>query len=127
MEICWDSQCDSVAPQHHVWWYPTGPLTFIPIHAARLGKGKIDVSHLVISSYLTTLNSFFQSREKVAQDIRGQDKFLAVSQPDTLGQVSLPLSMVEVETVMRMASSVSWPNDYFNPAEQSRCDSRHRF
>jgi hypothetical protein len=19
---------------HHIWWYPTGPLTFIPIHAA---------------------------------------------------------------------------------------------
>jgi CHAT domain-containing protein len=115
MEIHWDLEYeyDSVAPQRRVWWYPTGPLTLIPIHAAGLGKGKIDVSHLVISSYLTTLDSFFQSQEKVAQNIRGQHKLLAVSQPNTPGQVPLPLSMAEVETVMHMASLVSWPNEDF--------------
>ena len=36
-----------VASERCIWWYPTGPLTFIPIHAAEPGKDKINVSRLV--------------------------------------------------------------------------------
>jgi hypothetical protein len=28
-------------PQHRIWWYLTGPLTFIPIHAAGPDRGPL--------------------------------------------------------------------------------------
>jgi hypothetical protein len=65
-------------PQRRIWWYPTGPLTFIPIHAARSSKGDIDVSHLVISSYVTTLGSLAQKKTGHST-MTGQLKLLALS------------------------------------------------
>jgi CHAT domain-containing protein len=100
----------SGAPQRRIWWYPTGPLTFLPIHAAGPGKGVVDASRLVISSYITTLSSF-QSHKKQQNGVIGQPKLLAVSQPDTPGQASLPLSTKEAETVVHVASSAGWSRD----------------
>lgn len=56
----------STAPKNHIWWYVTGPLTFIPIHAAGTATAvdAVDVSRLVISSYITTLSSLFQAKRK---------------------------------------------------------------
>jgi hypothetical protein len=48
-------------PQHRIWWYPTGPLTFIPIHAAGPENG--NVSRIIISSYVTSLNSLLHAQE----------------------------------------------------------------
>jgi hypothetical protein len=91
-------------PQQRIWWYPTGPLTFIPIHAAGPGKGDIDVSRLVISSYVTTLSSLFQAHTIREQDLVGRPKLLAVSQQDTPGQESLPRKRGVV-------SSAGWLNE----------------
>jgi tetratricopeptide (TPR) repeat protein len=102
---------DSDAPQQHIWWYPTGPLTFIPIHAAGPGKGETDVSRLVISSYVTTLSSLFQAHKIHKEDIMGRLKLLAVSQPNTPGQDSLPLAAEEVDNVVQVVSSAGWPNE----------------
>jgi tetratricopeptide (TPR) repeat protein len=99
---------NSDQPQHRIWWYPTGPLTFIPIHAAGPGRG-IDVSRLVCSSYVTTLSSHFHAKKKMELGVKGQLKLLAVSQPETPGQESLPLSMDEVDTVVQAVSSAGWP------------------
>jgi CHAT domain-containing protein len=96
------------APWRRIWWYPTGPLTFIPIHAAGPGDGKIDVSRLVISSYVNTLGSLLQAQKTQRQEIIGQRKLLAVCQSDTPGQRSLPLSTVEVDNVVQVVSSMGW-------------------
>jgi CHAT domain-containing protein len=102
----------SGAPQRRIWWYPsTGMLTFIPIHAAGLGKGEIDVSHLVISSYVTTLSALFEARKKVDHNIVGRLKLLAVSLPDTPGQECLPLSVQEVDKVVHVVSSAGSRTD----------------
>jgi len=77
-------------PQHRIWWYTTGPLTFIPIHAAGPGKSAVDVSRLVISSHLTTLASFFQMQEKNRLSSTGRFKFLSISLTDTPSAV-MPL------------------------------------
>jgi CHAT domain-containing protein len=98
----------SDSPQHHIWWYPTGPLTFIPLHAAGPGEAEIDVSRLVISSYVTTLSSLFRMQKDIVQGVVGQQKFLAVSQPDTPGQEPLPLASKEVDTVMQVVTSTGW-------------------
>jgi hypothetical protein len=50
-------------PNHQIWGYPAGPLTFIPIYATGPEKGDIDVSRMVISSYVTTLNALHQAQK----------------------------------------------------------------
>jgi tetratricopeptide (TPR) repeat protein len=102
---------NSDAPKRRIWWYPTGPLTFIPIHAAGPGKNENDASHLVISSYVTTLGSLFQAQKKWRQCDFKRPKFLAVSQQDTPGQESLPLAMEEVDKVLQIVNSAGWPKE----------------
>jgi tetratricopeptide (TPR) repeat protein len=109
MGLCLNSNLDG--PQCHIWWYPTGPLTFIPIHAAGPGKGQVDTSHLVISSYVTTLSQFFKAKQKYTPTIMRQSKFLAISQSDTPGQKSLPLSTKEADKVIQMVSWAGWPTE----------------
>ena len=41
----------SVPPQRRIWWYPTGPLTFIPIHAVGSGS-RVNASRLVLPRLL---------------------------------------------------------------------------
>ena len=59
-QIVISSKGHGVVPQDQIWWYPTGPLTFNLIHAAG-PRRDVDVSCLVISSYVTTLDSLFQA------------------------------------------------------------------
>ncbi|KIM82041.1 hypothetical protein PILCRDRAFT_8274 [Piloderma croceum F 1598] len=83
-------------PQRRIWWYPTGSLTFIPIHAAGPGKGAADVSQLIISSYVTTFGSLLQVHKRNRQHTMKGIKFLAVSQPNTSGLCPLPQSTLEI-------------------------------
>ena len=69
---------NSGPPQRRIWWYPTGPLTFIPIHASGRGKGGIDVSHFVVSSYVTILGSRFHVRKNIERGVKGRLKLFAV-------------------------------------------------
>jgi hypothetical protein len=80
----------TVPPRHRVWWYPTGPLTFLPIHAAGPRSEVVDVGQLVISSYVTTLGSLLRSQKKhESRAIKPQPKFLSISQSKTPGEIEL--------------------------------------
>jgi CHAT domain-containing protein/tetratricopeptide (TPR) repeat protein len=103
---------NALLSRRRIWWYPTGPLTFLPIHAAGPGRGPIDVSRLVVSSYVTTLDSLYQAQKRNMQNSPGQRKFLSISQPDTPGQSSLPRSAEEVEKVIEVACSAGWPKEH---------------
>jgi TPR repeat protein len=92
-------------PQRRIWWYPTGPLTFIPIHAAGPTNGVIDVSRIIISSYVTTLNSLFQTQQTNSPASIERLALLAISQPNTPGQTPIPQSTQEVQGVVKMARS----------------------
>lgn len=96
-------------PQRRIRWYVTGPLTFIPIHAA--GSGGVDVTRLVISSYVTTLSSLFQVQKNIGISVAGSLKLLAVSQPDTPGQMPLPISTEEVEKIVEVACLAGWSKE----------------
>jgi hypothetical protein len=98
-------------PRRRIWWYPTGPLTFIPIHAAGPGNGANDASQLVISSYVTTLESLHQAQKKTRQISQEQQKFLAISQPQTPGQNCIPQSQDEVNGVVQLLHSSGWLKD----------------
>ena len=95
-------------PQHRIWWYSTGPLTFIPIHAAGKKSEAPDVSQLVISSYVTTLQSLFQAHTKIGPVLKEHQGLLGISQSKTPHQPDLPLTMKEVDSMVEVFSSSGW-------------------
>jgi CHAT domain-containing protein len=99
-----------VFPQRRIWWYTTGPLTFILIYAAGPGKNAVDVSCLVISSHLTTLASFFWMQEKNQLSPTGLFKFLAIGLTDTPGQFHLPETRNEVTMAIEIVRSAGCPD-----------------
>jgi CHAT domain-containing protein len=88
-----------------IWWCATGPLAFLPIHAAGIyGKSApgYDISDYVVSSYTPTLNALInatQSRELLWK-FQG---LLAVSQPNTPEQSQLPNTTVEMTHIKQHA------------------------
>jgi tetratricopeptide (TPR) repeat protein len=103
----------AVTPQRRIWWYPTGLLTFIPIHAAGPGTGATDAGRLVISSYITSLDMLLQAqnKNKQLQDTTSGPRLLAVSQPETSGLCPLPRAIVEVERLVHAFQSAAVHSD----------------
>ena len=103
----------TVTAQRRIWWYPTGPLTFIPIHAAGPGGAvATDVSRLVISSYVTYLDSLLQAQKRHRQNTAiHRLKLLAVSQPNTPNLPVLPQSIAEVDKLVEAVHSAAGCSD----------------
>lgn len=93
-----------------VWWCVTGPLTFLPIHAAGIynenttGSG-FNISDYVVSSYTPTLNAIINATgsHKASQTFQG---LLAVCQQNTPGQSPLPNTKVELTQIQQLATNV---------------------
>jgi hypothetical protein len=71
-----------------LWWCPTGPLMFLPLHAADLDG--------VVASYTPTLRALVQARS-AAGPAGGDGRMLAVSVADPPGEVPLPQAERELE------------------------------
>src|ERR1700733_7256047 len=99
------SKVSQTADPPRIWWCATGPLAFLPIHAAGIyGKSAPghNISDYVVSSYTPTLNVIInatQSREMLRK-FRG---LLAMCQPNTPGQSELPNTKVEVTKIQQHA------------------------
>jgi CHAT domain-containing protein len=78
-----------------IWWCPTGPLAYLPVHAAghhdRPGESLFDRA---ISSYTPGLRTFAASRRR---DDSGT--LLAIVIPDTPDQSPLPYAQAELEAL----------------------------
>jgi CHAT domain-containing protein len=90
----------------HATWCATGPLAFLPIHAAgeyeTLGEGGLKVSDFVVSSYTATLSALLQPPLVIPPDLQSPStKILVVSQPDTPGCSPLPSVREEVASLKR--------------------------
>ena len=90
-----------------IWWCPTGPLTFLPIHAAGIydnSSSTVNIFDYVVSSYTPTLNALIIASEthEVCREFRG---LLAVSQPNTPGQLPLPNTKVEIAEIQKRAGN----------------------
>ncbi|KAF7363171.1 hypothetical protein MVEN_00669600 [Mycena venus] len=90
-----------------IWWCPTGPLAFLPIHAAGLyGENQavgFKLSDFLISSYtpsLTALIEGFRPRPKSQEDLQ----LLAVTQPSADGQLYIPGTREEIKSIQRHAA-----------------------
>ena len=82
-------------PLKRIWWCPTGPLTFLPLHAATtdIASQNHETSKFVISSYIPTVNSLIEARVKESQAFSG---LLAVGMIDSPGHASLPNAKQEI-------------------------------
>jgi CHAT domain-containing protein len=89
-----------------IWWCPTGPLAFLPIHAAGLyGNNQTfgsKLSDFRISSYtpsLTALIQGYQAQSESKEDL----KLLAVTQPSAKAQSYIPGTQDEIKRIKKHA------------------------
>jgi len=94
---------NSNAKLPRIWWCPTGPLAFLPIHAAGIYKqGKCipgqTLSEFAVSSYSPTVNVCYSSKsaDNSCNSLAG---LLMISQPNTPGQARIPFARDEVEKI----------------------------
>jgi hypothetical protein len=81
-----------------LWWSPTGPLNFLPLHAAgRHDTPGASVIDRVVSSYTPTLRALLHSRSYPPSPHRSA---LVVAMPETPGQVALPATVGEVAAIL---------------------------
>ena len=84
-----------------VWWCPTGPLTFLPLHAAgrhdRSGEAVLD---RFISSYAPTLLLLRQMRQRVTLSA-SKGRPLIVALPATPGQKNIPDADQEADAFVK--------------------------
>ncbi|KAJ7082497.1 CHAT domain-containing protein [Mycena epipterygia] len=86
-----------------LWWCPTGPFAFLPIHAAGLyGPLLTDcVSDYVVSSYTPTLSSLLDPPTQTASPF----KMTAVIQPTTDNYSDLPATVEELARIKQQVPS----------------------
>ena len=88
-----------------IFWCPTGPFSFLPIHAAGLyhtAEPGTKVSDFVISSYLPTLTSLASSPQNSLHDPSSKLRLLAVPQPPTDGLGSLFSVKHEIDSIREL-------------------------
>ncbi|SJK99811.1 uncharacterized protein ARMOST_03122 [Armillaria ostoyae] len=96
-----DSSSESNPPR--LWWCPTGPLSFLPLHAAGLydttARGT-KVYEFVASSYTPTVGILADIINQRSEEFSG---LLTVCQPHTPGQNPIPKTEDEVCSVVQVA------------------------
>ncbi|KAJ7219647.1 CHAT domain-containing protein [Mycena rebaudengoi] len=87
-----------------IWWCPTGPLAFLPIHAAGLyGQDQAfgsKLSDFLISSYTLSLTALIQGFSPHSES-QAELQLLTVTQPSAEGQSHLPGTQEEIECIQR--------------------------
>jgi CHAT domain-containing protein len=95
-----------ISDPSRIWWCPTGPLAFLPLHAAGLypkddsskpAPGSC-ISDFVISSYAQTVTTLINGFKKSGTISSG---ILLISQPETPGLSPLPGTVPETEAVQQ--------------------------
>ncbi|KAJ7865821.1 CHAT domain-containing protein [Mycena leptocephala] len=89
-----------------IWWCPTGPLAFLPIHAAGLyGKDQAfssELSDFLISSYTPSLTALIQGYRPQSEPQAGL-QLLAITQPPAEGQSYIPGTQKEIKCIEQHA------------------------
>ncbi|KAJ7473037.1 TPR-like protein [Mycena galericulata] len=89
-----------------IWWCPTGPLAFLPIHAAGLyGEDEAfgsKLSDFLISSYTPSLTALIQGYRQQSESEVGL-QLLAITQPSADGQSYIPGTQEEIQCIKQHA------------------------
>jgi len=103
----WTSICAPVlaavdpAPGQRMWWIPTGPLGFLPLHAADgQAPGESTLSR-VVSSYTPSVRALAHARTRAGSERSAQT--LVVGMPCTPGEADLPDALLEAKLVSQRA------------------------
>ncbi|KAG8735340.1 hypothetical protein FRC10_010691 [Ceratobasidium sp. 414] len=84
-----------------ITWCTTGPLAFLPLHAAGCySESKARTYRYAVSSYVPTLSVLSKSSRAPVNQFQG---ILAVSQEDTAGYVPLPGTVAELDQIQQLA------------------------
>jgi hypothetical protein len=88
-----------------VWWCPTGPLTFLPLHAAGpyTRGGGPDTSKRVVSSYTSTLGALLRAQSMSPQYQGTQIGVVAMT--ETPRQAPLRKASAEIDIICKRAQS----------------------
>ncbi|KAF9036312.1 CHAT domain-containing protein [Panaeolus papilionaceus] len=82
--------------KERIWWCPTGPLAFLPIHSAGpYEKDEPGLPELVASSYTPTLHSLIRAAKAAPESFR----LLAIGQPNTPDHPPLPGAKREMAAI----------------------------
>ncbi|VDB87841.1 unnamed protein product [Peniophora sp. CBMAI 1063] len=85
----------------HITWCPTGPLAYLPLHAAGLYRDPSGprVFDVVASSYIPSLTALLRCANGLAQHTGQIPTMLLVTQPATPGQSPLPGTIAERDAI----------------------------
>jgi len=96
----------------HIRWCPTGPLAFLPIHAAGIyntdGTVLCSLADIAISSYTPSLSALLNSSQRNVSE-QSNIEVLVVSQSNTPGASPLPGTEKELQYIRRHASDLKLP------------------
>ncbi|TDL18814.1 hypothetical protein BD410DRAFT_842533 [Rickenella mellea] len=106
--------CSTLSPtsdEHlRIQWCPTGPLAFLPIHAAGIynadGTSSTSLSDIAISSYTPSLTALLNTTRRITNET-SPFKILAVIQPDAPGAPRLPGTTEELKMIRKHAPDSS--------------------
>jgi CHAT domain-containing protein len=97
-----------------IWWCPTGPLAFLPIHAAGIynpDEPSISLANFAISSYTPTLTALLRASRQKSPEER-DFKVLGIAQPKTPNTPELPSTVEEFKHIQKHASKHNLPVRY---------------
>ncbi|KDR74249.1 hypothetical protein GALMADRAFT_123687 [Galerina marginata CBS 339.88] len=100
---------DPLSVPSRIWWCPTGPLAFLPLHAAGVypkdDGSKPDpgscISDFAISSYVPTVTAFLKGSEVSSNSDNTHCRLLLISQPETPGLSRLPGTVRETVAIQK--------------------------
>jgi CHAT domain-containing protein len=88
-----------------IWWCPTGPLAFLPLHAAGIYGSAYQrgscISDFVVSSYIPTVRSL--NDKFIASSTSSKcTSLILISQPNTPGLSSIPFTRTETHALQAL-------------------------
>jgi CHAT domain-containing protein len=96
----------------HIRWCSTGPLAFLPIHAAGIyrpdGTASCSLADFAISSYIPSLTALLNSSQRQVNE-QSSVELLVVSQPSASGVTPLPGTKKELQSIHKHALGLSLP------------------
>jgi len=99
---------------HRIWWCPTGPLAFLPLHAAGIyGKTRGEqsptgccISEFAISSYTPTVSALLRINKDTANKRPlSSSELLIISQPNTPGCSPIRETTKEMDAISKVVEA----------------------
>ncbi|KAF6758438.1 CHAT domain-containing protein [Ephemerocybe angulata] len=99
-------QATSTVVPPRIWWCPTGPLSFLPLHAAGIytSQGSECVLDYSVSSYTPTIAALVdrvRSTRSIGKEIAG---LFMICQPAAPGGSNIPGTTREVQSIYKLAT-----------------------